>query len=303
MASAADVDAFLASLTPSPEAQGERKPPLIHLNLASTPPSTCAQRLVDSLVPNCPLVCCLCPVAEEARIVAAANLRIEQERRQRGLRDGLFTGFRCGTSLRFRNVQPSDAKAGNLVVLDVRSAGNDDAALLGEWERSHMFGRVLSHQGEKNTENHHLKVLFYEPWVTTADGQPERPLWAEVQKAQLCGGAPPPTDLKSVLALPWLVIEHMPVGVCCHTYAVQQPRKQSLVAHFRQSGQSAVRLPKPGFFQLQPAGSVTFVMQFDEKEAKKSSFRLNMTTQSELLDVLHATELAPLLGGGGDEEL
>ena len=58
--------------------------------------------------------------------------------RERGKQATPWVGLICRDEpLKFKNTRPKDAKTGNLVLLDVRNAGNDKDVLVGDWEASY----------------------------------------------------------------------------------------------------------------------------------------------------------------------
>ncbi len=63
-----------------------------------------------------------------------------------------WIGYQCGDKpLRHRCVRPNDAKQENLVLLDVRNAGNEKVVLIGDWEGYYQLAAVSSTQVD-NTE-------------------------------------------------------------------------------------------------------------------------------------------------------
>ena len=67
--------------------------------------------------------------------------------RQRAKDATPWVGYQCGDKpLKHRCVRPKDAKTGNLVLLDVRNAGNEQDVLLGEWDGQYHLGTVSTRE-------------------------------------------------------------------------------------------------------------------------------------------------------------
>jgi len=105
-----------------------------------------------------------------------------------------------------RCVRPKDAKTGNIVLLDVRNAGNKEDVLLGEWDGQYHLGTVSTREVDassivndvstKSTKSkskeskskeskstnkskeYLLHLVMWEPYIKDADGL-LRPLWVE----------------------------------------------------------------------------------------------------------------------------
>ncbi len=77
------------------------------------------------------------PVVENLRNEVAQDAELRQKAKDATP----WVGYQCGDKpLKHRCVRPKDAKTGNLVLLDVRNAGNDQAVLLGEWDGHYQLG-------------------------------------------------------------------------------------------------------------------------------------------------------------------
>ncbi len=58
-----------------------------------------------------------------------------------------WVGYQCGDKpLKHCCVRPKNAKTGDLVLLDVRNAGNDQSVLLGEWDGIYQLRTVSTRQ-------------------------------------------------------------------------------------------------------------------------------------------------------------
>ena len=71
----------------------------------------------------------------------------DADMRQRAKDATPWVGYQCGDKpLKHRCVRPKDAKTGNLVLLDVRNAGNEQDVLLGEWDGQYHLGTVSTRE-------------------------------------------------------------------------------------------------------------------------------------------------------------
>ena len=88
-------------------------------------------------------VACVLLVVEIVRNEVAKTAMLRQKAKD----TTPLVGYKCGdTPPKHRCVRPKDAKMGNLVLLDVRNAGKDQAALLGEWDGRFQLGTVSTRQ-------------------------------------------------------------------------------------------------------------------------------------------------------------
>ena len=89
-----------------------------------------------------------------------------------------IAGFRISeTSVKHMNIDHKDARRGNLVVVDVRSAKNTDDCVLGPWEKQYLIGVINKRQRTgPNLPEDDLTITLYEPWKVY-DGLPSMSLW------------------------------------------------------------------------------------------------------------------------------
>ena len=77
------------------------------------------------------------PVVENLRNEVAQDAELRQKAKDATP----WVGYQCGDKpLKYRCVRPKNANSGNLVLLNVRNAGNDQAVLLGEWDGHYQLG-------------------------------------------------------------------------------------------------------------------------------------------------------------------
>ncbi len=82
-----------------------------------------------------------------------------------------WVGYQCGDKpLKRPCVRRKDAKNGNIVLFDVRNAGNDQAVLLGEWDGHYQLGTTKQVDdpcsvNDVSTEpkEHLLHLVMWEP--------------------------------------------------------------------------------------------------------------------------------------------
>lgn len=232
----------------------------------------------------------------------------ETRRLRKDLRDHLFengvVGPRCGDKpIKHRAVLPKDAKRGNLVVMDVRSANNMDECVLGPWEKEFLIGLVKSRpqQGSRNNrEDDELEIQLYEPYFYDKKKQmaTDTPLWVALEQGRV--EASQCLSWPYLLSIPWLPITQLPLSVNkalvqSNGLEYKKPDNRNIMENFHGCGVDVVRMGKGGYLETQKASTIKFVMQLDnsEKPVKScaNSVILNPETQEELmkemLGVLH----------------
>lgn len=112
-----------------------------------------------------------------------------------------------------------DARAGNLVLMDVRSADWSEVppeSLLGDWERTICVGyvrkRIMKPGAGRKADPEELELAICEPWHEDASG-PVCPLWVHRDKCLLAGVPPPPTTWEAVQNLTWRDVKALPLSV------------------------------------------------------------------------------------------
>ena len=202
-----------------------------------------------------------------------------------------FAGFRVSDkSVKHRNIDYKDARRGNMVVLDVRSANNNDDCLLGPWERQYLIGIINKRQRTgPNLPKDDLTITIYEPWKVH-DGLASMPLWAS-RKIEGDDSSTELLDWVSLLQLPWLPVSQMPVDV--HKALIEsngqlyhKPLKNSILNDFMGTGMDVVKM-KPAYTNKQKAGTIKYIMQLDKGEKlasdKEGMITLNEDTQRDLI--------------------
>lgn len=223
--------------------------------------------------------------------------------REKGKRAATWVGYQCGdTPLKYRCVKPKDAKTGNLVLLDVRNAGNDKDVLLGEWEGSYQLGTVIRRQiceerpgrtskdPNKSTE-YMLHLVMWEPYFENKSLNYFRPLWVENVIRAKEGTELHPSTWQEVVRLPWRPIKQMPIE---HARKLLNnpnfvPGKGELASNFMDSGIDCHKQPK-GYRHSQLAGTVRYVSQFDVNERNQNRVDFNKASQRDILVEMSRTE-------------
>ena len=230
--------------------------------------------------------------------MAAENQRDMDERKQeKELRDHLWmkgsTGARVSNeSIKHRNVLPKDARRGNLVVLDVRSAGNLEECVLGPWEKQYMIGLLNKRPSKKNNlDEDILEFKLYEPYYYDSNTRESvMPMWAALKQNKV--SAKQCTCWRYLLGVPWLPINQMPLSVHKALYEANgedytPPAQRNIMTNFKGSGVDVVKLGKEGYVDRQKASTIKFVMMLDNAEKPSlqsaSAVILAPETQDELL--------------------
>ena len=196
--------------------------------------------------------------------------------------------------IKHRNVKPADAKRGNLVVLDVRSAGNLDECVLGPWEKQYMVGLVKARPRKKNNApDDILDILMYEPYYYDKIARhTDMPMWAALKQGKISENEC--NSWKYLLGVPWLPVTQMPLSVqkaLCEANGeqFQMQEKKLIEKNFAGSGIDVVKLQKKhgGYVDRQKASAIKFVMSLEEGEkpcpSSASAVILSEDTQDELL--------------------
>jgi len=183
------------------------------------------------------------PVVEVLRNEVAQDAELRQKAKDATP----WLGYQCDDKpLKYRCVRPKDAKTGNLVILDVRNAGNDQAVLLEEWEGHYQLGTVSTRQvhdtSSVNDVSAKLKecllhLVMWEPYFKDADRE-YRPLWVENGPRAKKGDAHLPSKWQDVVCYPWCPIKQLPLA---HSRKLLNrpefnPRKKELVRNYLNSG-------------------------------------------------------------------
>lgn len=232
----------------------------------------------------------------------------ETRRLRKDLRDHLFqngvVGCRCGDKpIKHRAVLPKDARRGNLVVMDVRSANNLDECVLGPWEKQFLIGLVKARPQQGSKNNHgddELEIQLYEPYFYDKAKREATttPLWVALEQGRVesseCSLWP------YLLSLPWLPINQLPLSVNkalieSNGLEYKKPDNRNIMENFEGCGVDVVRMGKGGYLEKQKASTIKFVMQLEDSERPSKSSALsvvlNPETQEELmremLGVLH----------------
>ena len=97
-----------------------------------------------------------------ARILKEAQDRATARQRQRENDWRNDPGVYAGQHpAKHRNVQPQDAKLGNLVLLDCRKADEPEDRVLGEWERTYSLALVANSHHRVDFEDRQLDVWMW----------------------------------------------------------------------------------------------------------------------------------------------
>jgi hypothetical protein len=236
-----------------------------------------------------------------------------------------WVGYRCGDKpLKHRCVHPKDAKSGNLVLLDVRNAGNTKDVLLGDWEGYYQLGVVSTrqaidtivsdfsdkslttsktgemkkltkgtpegHQSKEKSKDFLLHLITWEPYFKDKDGM-YRPLWVENALRAKDGHELHPSKWQDVVSLPWCPIKQMPLEHSRKLLNIPDfnPPKRELAANYLNSGVDCHKQPK-GYRHTQSAGTVRHVFQFDTHERRKNIISFNTMSQREILVEMSRTQ-------------
>jgi len=211
-------------------------------------------------------------------------------------------------------VEPKDAKKGNLVFIDSRSADNPAAALLGDWERDLQLG-VISHReipkppdvpsrnvvkkrkrkSDEPDPSHQVKleIKMFEPyWRDAETGLAVHPMWIENLKRIRRNEQRAPMDWKDVVKLPWKPVTQLPLTVSRELLQDPKfvPRKRDLIENFHGVEGAHCHKQKQGYRTTQMAGTERYIFTFDKNERKKDTIVFNDRTQKEILSEIYRTE-------------
>ena len=155
----------------------------------------------------------------------------DADMRQRAKDATPWVGYQCGDKpLKHRCVRPKDDKTGNLVLLDVHNAGNEQDVLLGEWDGQYHLGTVSTREvdatsivndASTKSKEYLLHLVMWEPYIKDADGL-LRPLWVENALRAKNGDELLPSKWQDVVRLPCCPIKHVPFGN--YSQAPKQPK-------------------------------------------------------------------------------
>ena len=212
-----------------------------------------------------------------------------------------WVGYQCGDKpLKHRSVQPKDAKTGNLVLLDVRNAGNEQDVLLGEWDGQYQLGTILTRTVDPDTNvdddvstgsnKYILNLVMWEPYFKDADGA-LRPLWVENALRAKNGDELLSSKWQDVVRHPWCPIKQLPL---LHSRKLLNdpnfiPPKRELASNYLNSGIDCHKQPK-GYRHSQKAGTVRHVFQFDKHEKRANIIHFNAMSQRDILLEMSRTE-------------
>ena len=243
--------------------------------------------------------------AAVAQILKEAQDRSTARQRQRENDWRNDPGVYAGQApAKHRNVQPQDARSGNLVMLDCRKADEPEDLILGEWERTYSLALVCNSHHKVPVQDRQLDVWLCQPHLLEKDASGEWktgiPLWLAVADAKANNKPAPKTDWPSVVQLPWCAIKELPLSVY---KALQEnpdqwePHSRSLLKDFEGTKELAYKMPgrvNQGFYkQSRPVVNVSYVCQLDKGERKLKKFLLNEATQMDILSYMHAREHDP----------
>ena len=197
-------------------------------------------------------------------------------------------------SVKHRNIDPKDARRGNLVVVDVRSAKNTDDCVLGPWEKQYLIGVINKRQRKgPNLPEDDLTITLYEPWKVY-DGLPSMPLWASMKvEGDTCDEySTESLAWVDLLEKPWLPVSQIPLDV--HKALIesngeiyQKPPPHQIVTNYKRTGIDVVKM-KPSYTNQQKAGTIKYIMQLDKSEKlasdKDGMITLNEDTQRDLIN-------------------
>ncbi len=214
-----------------------------------------------------------------------------------------MAGFRVSeTSVKHRNIDPKDARGMNMVVLDVRTAGNNDDCLLGPWERQYLLG-VIRRRARKgpNQPDDLLTITIYEPWALV-QGLPSMPLWAS-RKINGTSSTKIPQWV-NLLKMPWLPVSQMPMEVhkaliVSSGQSYHKPAKTMILSNYKETGIDVVKM-NPPYTNQQKAGTIKYIIQLEKNEKVASDvtgiITLNASTQRDLMNSVfnaNTPELVP----------
>jgi len=242
-------------------------------------------------------VACVLPVEEILRNEVAQDAEL----RQKAKAATPWVGYQCNDKpFTYRCVRTSDAKTGNLVLLDVRNAGNDQAILLGEWDDHYQLGIVSTRQVDDTISSvndvsaepkeYLLHLVVREPYLEDADSE-YRPLWVENALRAKKGDAQLPSKWQDAVRHPWCPIKQLPLA---HSRKLLNrlnfnPPKKDLARKYLNSGVDCHKKPK-GYRHTQKAGIVRRVFQFDKHERQKNIIHFNAMSQRDILVESSRTE-------------
>ena len=243
----------------------------------------------------------------------------DADMRQRAKDATPWVGYQCGDKpLKHRCVRPKDAKTGNLVLLDVRNAGNEQDVLLGDWDGQYHLGTVSTREVDatsivndaptKSTKSkskdskskeskattrskeYLLHLVMWEPYIQYADGL-LRPLWVENALRAKNGDELLSSKWQDVVRHPWCPIMQLPLQ---HSRKLLNnpdfiPPKRELASNSMNSGVDCHKQPK-GYRHVQKAGTVRHVFQFDKHERRKNIIHFNVESQRDILLEISRTE-------------
>ena len=231
------------------------------------------------------------------------SIKIQDEERERQRKEkernhlvsiGIAGFWISETSIKHRNIDHKDARRGNLVVVDVRSAKNTDDCVLGPWEKQYLIGVINKRQRTgPNLPEDDLTITLYEPWKVY-DGLPSMPLWASIKIEGDDRDEHPIDSIAWVdlLQLPWLPVSQMPLEV--HKALTEsngelyhKPPPNKVVTNYMGTGIDVVKM-KPSYTNQQKAGTIKYIMQLDASEKlasdKMGLITMNKDTQRDLLN-------------------
>jgi hypothetical protein len=204
-----------------------------------------------------------------------------------------WVGYQCGDKpLKLRCVRSKDAKTGNLFLLDVRNAGNDQAVLLGEWDGHYQPGTVSTRQVDDTSsvddvfaepKEYLLHLVMWDPYFKDADGE-YRPLWVENALRAQKGAAQLPSKWQDVMRHPWCPIKQLPLEHSRKLLNIPDfnPPKKELAPNYLNSGVDRNKQPK-GYRHSQKAVTVRHVFQFDKHERRTNIIHFNAMSQRDIL--------------------
>ena len=207
----------------------------------------------------------------------------EQRARDAEYLHNTWRGLRAGKEANHRNIQPQDAKQGNVVVFDVRDRGQDadQDMYFGEWDKTYEVGVVMQflNKSEADQGMWQLDCVIYEPYKVNDDGNAVEPLWVSIAKAKKSGLPEPPSNWQDVVSLPWRAVQQIPLRILMaidKNFNHRAVPTRMLKADFMGSGEDVLKLPqsKPWRYNL-PYPNVRFVMKRGKGEATKKMFKLD----------------------------
>lgn len=217
----------------------------------------------------------------------------DADMRQRAKDATPWVGYQCGDKpLKHRCVRPKDAKTGNLVLLDVRNAGNEQDVLLGDWDGQYHLGTVSTREVDATSivndastkfKKYLLHLVMWEPYIQYADGL-LRPLWVENALRAKNGDELLSSKWQDVVRHPWCPIMQLPLQHSRKLLNIPDfiPPKRELASNYMNSGVDCHKQPK-GYRHVQKAGTVRHVFQFDKHERRKNIIHFNVESQRDIL--------------------